>query len=76
MVRFTCGWARIWWTRCTAASYQLGSDANYAMLTRGGYIGPLFPTNLESCLNTFEVGNDVDSSMQVWDCAGSYQAAE
>jgi hypothetical protein len=48
------------------SSYQLGSDAMYAMLTRGGYIEPLFPTNLKSCLNTAELGNDVDSSMQVW----------
>jgi len=56
-------------TAHSAASYQLGSDANYAMLTRGGYIEPLFPTNLKSCLNTAEVGNDVDSSMQVWEPA-------
>jgi hypothetical protein len=49
------------------SSHQLRSDAVFAKLVRGGYIEPLFATNLQSCPNTVNVGNDIDSSIQAWE---------
>ena len=38
----------------------------HAMLTRGGSVEPRLQTNFTSSRNRAVVGNEVDSSMQVW----------
>jgi hypothetical protein len=50
----------------SSTSYQYGSTAMHAQMTRGGYIEPLFPTKVMDCYDTANVGNDVNPAMEVW----------
>jgi hypothetical protein len=49
-----------------SSSYTYGDSAMHAMLTRGGYIQPLWPTKKSSCIDTSDVSNDIDGDMELW----------